>query len=300
MRIEVDDLARPEVHALLNEHLQSMYALSPPESVHALDLEALRRPEITFWSAWEDSLLVGCGALKELDSKHGEIKSMRTPTARRRQGAGRAMLAHIVDVARSRNYQRLSLETGSQPGFEPARRLYRSFGFVECAPFGDYLEDPNSCFMSMELLSYKPHQLSDADRRFRLDFESGAVPPSQFNHAAHVRLAYAYLADHDVDSATEHMRDALLRFLERNGLPASKFHQTLTRAWVLAVRHFMDRGRSASADDFIAKNDQLLDSKIMLTHYSASTLFSEDARASFVEPDLDPIPSAARRSHQAT
>jgi transposase InsO family protein len=107
-------------------------------------------------------------------------------------------------------------------------------------------------------------------------------------------LAYIYLAEHDVDSATEHMRDALLRFLERNGLPQSKFHETLTRAWVLAVRHFMDRGPSASAKDFIAKNAELLDSRIMLTHYSASVLFSSDARAAFVEPDLDPIPASAR------
>jgi len=277
-----------------------MYALSPPESVHALDLDKLRQPEITFWSAWEDSLLVGCGALKELDRKHGEIKSMRTPTARRRQGAGRAILTHIIEVARSRGYQRLSLETGSQPGFEPARQLYRSFGFVECAPFGDYVEDPNSSFMSLNLLSVVPHHLSDEDRRFRSDFEACVVPPSQFNHAAHVRLAYAYLVEHDVDSATEQMRGALLRFLERNGLPPFKFHETLTRAWVLAVRHFMDRGPSESASDFMTRNSELLDSKIMLTHYSASVLFSSNARASFVEPDLDPIPSLQRTTHQGT
>jgi len=87
MKIEIDDLSRPAIHALLNEHLQNMYELSPPESVHALDLEKLRKPEITFWSAWEGSLLLGCGALKELDRKHGEVKSMRTPTALRRKGA---------------------------------------------------------------------------------------------------------------------------------------------------------------------------------------------------------------------
>jgi putative acetyltransferase len=151
MRIEIDDLSRPVIHALLSEHLRSMYELSPPESVHALDLEKLRKPGITFWSAWEGSLLLGCGALKELDRKHGEIKSMRTPAALRRNGAGRAILAHIIEVARSRSYECLSLETGSMEAFKPARRLYESFGFAYCGPFGDYNEDPNSVFMTMRL-----------------------------------------------------------------------------------------------------------------------------------------------------
>src|SRR4030095_2247517 len=117
MKIETDDLSRPAIHALLNEHLQSMYELSPPESVHALDLEKLRRPEITFWSAWEGAVLLGCGALKELDRMHGEVKSMRTPNAFRRKGAGRAILAHIVEVAKARGYERLSLETGGMDAF---------------------------------------------------------------------------------------------------------------------------------------------------------------------------------------
>ncbi|MGZ3247769.1 MAG: GNAT family N-acetyltransferase [Croceibacterium sp.] len=151
MKIELDDLTRPEIHALLNEHLQSMHALSPPESVHALDLERLRQPGIAFWSAWDGSLLLGCGALKELDRRHGEVKSMRTPTTLRRRGAGRALLAHIVEVARTRAYERLSLETGSQEAFKPAQRLYESFGFSRCGPFGDYVEDPNSVFMSLRL-----------------------------------------------------------------------------------------------------------------------------------------------------
>ena len=151
VKIEIDDLSRPAIHALLNEHLQSMYELSPPESVHALDLEKLRGPEITFWSAWEGSLLLGCGALKELDDKHGEVKSMRTPIALRRKGVGRAILAHIIEVARSRSYERLSLETGSNEAFKPAQRLYESFGFVYCGPFGEYTEDPNSVFMTMRL-----------------------------------------------------------------------------------------------------------------------------------------------------
>jgi putative acetyltransferase len=151
MNIEIDDLSRPEIHALLDEHLQNMHAVSPPESVHALDLTKLRQPGITFWSAWNDSLLLGCGALKELDAEHGEIKSMRTPDSLRRQGAGRAILAHIIEVARSRGYRRLSLETGSQEAFEPARRLYESFGFARSGPFGDYAEDPYSVFMTMRL-----------------------------------------------------------------------------------------------------------------------------------------------------
>ena len=137
------------------------------------------------------------------------------------------------------------------------------------------------------LLSHEP---SEEDRNFRSAFEARTVAPSQFNHEAHVRLAYVYLAEYDVNSAVQKMRDALLAFLEHNSIPRSKFHETLTRAWVLAVRHFINTSTSTSAADFIAKNPELLDSKIMLTHYSASVLFSADARASFVEPDLDPIP----------
>jgi len=151
MHLEIDDLSRPAIHALLNEHLRNMYELSPPESVHALDLAKLRGPDITFWSAWEGSVLLGCGALKELDPRHGEVKSMRTPQALRRRGAGRAILAHIVGVARERGYERLSLETGSNAAFVPAQKLYGSFGFGHCGPFGDYVEDPNSVFMTLRL-----------------------------------------------------------------------------------------------------------------------------------------------------
>ena len=151
MRIELDDLSRPEIHALLSEHLRNMYEVSPPESVHALDLDRLRSPEITFWTAWDGTLLIGCGALKELDSLHGEIKSMRTPQALRRRGAGRAILNHIIAVARTRGYQRLSLETGSMEAFRPAQKLYESAGFSFCGPFGVYREDPNSAFMTLRL-----------------------------------------------------------------------------------------------------------------------------------------------------
>ena len=151
MRIEPDDLSRPQVHALLQEHLDNMHELSPPESVHALDLGKLRQPGITFWTVWDGPTLLGCGAIKELDALHGEVKSMRTPTALRRRGAGRAMLAHIVGQARSRGYRRLSLETGSQDGFKPAQNLYASFGFTPCGPFAGYTDDPNSFFMTLEL-----------------------------------------------------------------------------------------------------------------------------------------------------
>lgn len=150
-RIEIGNLDHPAVQALLREHLQNMYEITPPESVHALDLEKLRAPGITFWTVWEDDFLLGCGALKELDPQHGEVKSMRTPSAHRRQGAGRAILAHIMAVARERGYERLSLETGSSEDFNPARRLYESFGFASCGPFGDYRDDPNSAFMTLRL-----------------------------------------------------------------------------------------------------------------------------------------------------
>jgi hypothetical protein len=135
------------------------------------------------------------------------------------------------------------------------------------------------------------HSLSDDDRRFRADFEACTIPPAQFDHQAHVRLAYVHLAESDADTALARMRAALLAFLKHNGVDPSKYHETMTRAWILAVRHFMETSpASASADDFIESNPRLLDSKIMMTHYSAGLLFSPEARAQFVEPDLGPIP----------
>ena len=148
MDIIIDDLTGPEIHALLQEHLNSMKLYSPPESIHALDLDSLRQPEITFWTIWENGELLGCGALKELDSQHGEIKSMRTAERHRRKGAARAMLAHILSEAQKRGYKRLSLETGSHDAFAPARSLYASFGFAHCDPFADYVLDPYSVFMT--------------------------------------------------------------------------------------------------------------------------------------------------------
>jgi putative acetyltransferase len=144
--IKLDDLSAPEVAELLADHLREMNQHSPPESVHALDLEDLKRPEIAFWTIWSGAQLVGCGALKQLDATHGEIKSMRTAPAFRGKGAGKLMLRYILDEARSRGYRRLSLETGSMTAFEPARRLYESHGCEYCEPFADYITDPNSVF----------------------------------------------------------------------------------------------------------------------------------------------------------
>ena len=151
MLIKIDDLTGPEVAELIREHLHGMALNSPPESIHALGLEKLRSPEITFWSAWEGKELLGCGALKELDSGHGEVKSMRTSSQHLRKGVARRMLQHIIDEAKRRGYRRLSLETGSMAAFEPARSLYASFGFRYCNPFADYPGDPNSVFMTLEL-----------------------------------------------------------------------------------------------------------------------------------------------------
>ncbi|MBB6669523.1 GNAT family N-acetyltransferase [Cohnella nanjingensis] len=151
MHIKVDDLTGPEVIGLLEEHLRSMFEHSPPESVHALDLTGLKKPEVTFWSAWEDGELLGCGALKELDAAHGELKSMRTSSRHLRKGVASRMVAHIVEEAGRRGYRRISLETGSMAYFEPAQRLYARIGFRYCGPFADYVEDPNSVFMTKEL-----------------------------------------------------------------------------------------------------------------------------------------------------
>ena len=151
MEIKIDDLNGPEIHELLQEHLRNMHLHSPPESVHALDLEGLRQPEITFWTVWEDGELLGCGALKELDSQHAEIKSMRTASAHLRKGIAAHLLRHILEESARRGYTRLSLETGSMEAFEPARQLYARFGFAYCGPFGDYVEDPYSVFMTKEL-----------------------------------------------------------------------------------------------------------------------------------------------------
>ena len=130
-----------------------------------------------------------------------------------------------------------------------------------------------------------------ADIDFRDQMESCEFPASEFNHRAHLRLAYIYLTENNTDGSSELMRDTINRFLIHNGVDPSKFHETLTKAWILAVHHFMDRtGNSKSAGEFIDRNPEMLDTKIMMTHYSAEVLFSDEARAAFVQPNLDPIP----------
>ena len=151
MRICVDDPGREQVARLLREHLADMALHSPPESNHALDIEALRSPRITFWSACEGPELRGCGALTQLEHGHGEIKSMHTAAAHRRAGVAAAILAHIMVVAQERGYPRLSLETGSMAALAPARALYSRFGFEYCGPFAGYVLDPNSLFMTCRL-----------------------------------------------------------------------------------------------------------------------------------------------------
>ncbi|MDM0076608.1 GNAT family N-acetyltransferase [Variovorax sp. J2P1-59] len=151
MQIRLDDLSGPEIRALLQAHLRSMHELSPPGSIHALDIDKLRQPDVTFWTVWEGTELLGCGALRELSPKHGEVKSMRTSEAHRGRGVARAVLQRIIEEARARTYDRLSLETGRMKAFEPAQKLYESLGFTYCAPFGSYLDDPHSVFMTKSL-----------------------------------------------------------------------------------------------------------------------------------------------------
>lgn len=152
-RIRIDDLSGPEIALLLEEHLADMNATSPPESKHALDLDGLKQPDVTFWTLWatdegQGERLAGCCALKRLTAEHGEIKSMRTATAFRRQGVAQRLLQHLLDQAKDQQLNRLSLETGSMDYFAAARALYIRFGFEVCLPFGDYIEDPNSVFMT--------------------------------------------------------------------------------------------------------------------------------------------------------
>lgn len=151
MRIIEDDLTGPDIRALLEVHFAGMLANSPAGSCHFLDFEGLNAPDVTFWSIWEGDALLGCGALKQLSPEHGEIKSMRTHADHVRKGAGAAMLSHIIAEARSRGYRRLSLETGSSEAFVPALAMYRAQGFVDCPPFGDYVEDPFSRFMTLAI-----------------------------------------------------------------------------------------------------------------------------------------------------
>ena len=151
MRIIEDDLTGPEIRSLLETHFAGMLANSPVGSCHFLVFDGLNAPDVTFWSIWDGDSLAGCGALKELSSEHGEIKSMRTHADHLRKGVGAVMLTHIISEARERRYRRLSLETGSTEAFIPALALYKANGFQFCPPFGDYVEDPFSRFMTLAI-----------------------------------------------------------------------------------------------------------------------------------------------------
>lgn len=193
MTIRTDNLTGPEVASLLEEHLKDMRAVSPPASVHALDLEGLRKPELTFWTLWDGDALAGCAALKELTPQHGELKSMRTAAAFRRRGVAARLLTHVLDEASERGYTRLSLETGSQPFFAPAHQLYTHFGFTLCGPFASYKDDPNSTFMTRTLAARSDGMVRltrfsttdaavlcagdhDPEHRLRFDFPADFVP----------------------------------------------------------------------------------------------------------------------------
>ena len=151
MKIKIDDLTDTRTLSLIKQHLDGMAENSPPESIHALNIEGLKRPNITFYSAWEDNDIMGCGALKELTSEHGEVKSMRTAEKHLRKGVASDILQHIINEAKKRGYTKLSLETGSMDGFKPAHRLYERFGFRYCEPFDQYIDDPNSVYMTKDL-----------------------------------------------------------------------------------------------------------------------------------------------------
>ena len=151
LEIRTGDLEDPEVVAMLDEHLREMHRVSRPESCHVLQLGELKHPEVSFWAAYLFGKIAACAALKQIDSEHGEVKSMRTKLEFRGQGLGKRMLNHVVAEARSRGYRRLSLETGSMDFFAPARKLYCDYGFTECEPFDQYVEDPESVFMTLEL-----------------------------------------------------------------------------------------------------------------------------------------------------
>lgn len=151
MTIVEGDLDDPRILALLKHHVTTAAAQTDPGSAHALNVDGLRAPDIEFWAAWDGDELLGIAALKTLAREHGEIKSMHVAEAQRRKGAGRALLDHLIERARAKGMQRVSLETGSWDYFRPAQALYRASGFVECAPFGDYRPDRNSLFMTLEI-----------------------------------------------------------------------------------------------------------------------------------------------------
>ena len=151
MKIIVDDLTSPEIAAFLEEHIEEMREVTPPQSKHALDLPGLQKPEVTFWTMMDGDVIAATGVMKAFDAEHAEVKSMRTRPTLKRQGIATTMLQHIISEARKRGFKRLSLETGSFEFFAPARALYEKNGFGYCGPFGDYEEDPNSVYMTLKL-----------------------------------------------------------------------------------------------------------------------------------------------------
>jgi putative acetyltransferase len=160
MRIIPGDFSDRRVVDLLDIHLTTARAETAPGSAHALDITRLQSPDITFWTIWDDQMLLGFGALKRLSNDHGEVKSMHTAEAKRRTGAGGVMLRHIITAARATGISRLSLETGTSEYFRPARTFYMRHGFLECPPFADYVLDPNSVFMSLDLRDSSPESRS--------------------------------------------------------------------------------------------------------------------------------------------
>lgn len=151
LQIREDGLTSKEIAHLLRDYLENMIEITPPESVHALDLEELRSPDVTFWSAWEGDELLGCGALKKLDSRSGEVKSVCTAEAHLGRSVASRILEQIIQEAERRGYDFLSLETGTMPEFAPARAFYLRHGFEHCGPFAKYSDDPNSAFMTKTL-----------------------------------------------------------------------------------------------------------------------------------------------------
>jgi putative acetyltransferase len=154
--ISIDDPTADDVRELLAHHLAFTNSQSPPEDVHTLDVDGLRDPAVTVFGFRSNGELLGVGALKQLDERHAEVKSMHTARAARGRGVGRAIVEHLIRVARDRGIERLSLETGSMAGFAPARALYAGAGFVPCGPFGNYRPSPHSTFMTLTLNGHNP------------------------------------------------------------------------------------------------------------------------------------------------
>jgi putative acetyltransferase len=201
-RISADDPRAPDVRALLRRHLEFARATTPPEGVFALDAEGLLDPAVTLFSLREDGELIAVGALRELDGRHGELKSMHTATAARGRGAGTAILEHIIGVAAGRGYERLSLETGSMAAFGPARALYARAGFTPCDPFGSYQPSPTSTFMTLRLGTRPrgpadPAAQAQQDQAGDGDGRAGPSPEVTAGHGTAAEHIEALQREHD-------------------------------------------------------------------------------------------------------